>query len=111
LLAQRFALPDNAGRRIFWLTFEITICDFKRVTSCSRTLTPAIEVGSESKNLHKLFDLGYVTVTPEPRIEVSSRQKEEWENERELLCASWKGTAGTAGRCGGAAEQGVSGVA
>lgn len=34
-------------------------------------------------DLHKLFDLGYVTVTPELRVEVSSRLKEEWENGRE----------------------------
>jgi len=34
-------------------------------------------------DLHKLFDLGYVTVTPELRVEVSSRLREEWENGRE----------------------------
>ena len=34
-------------------------------------------------DLHKLFDLGYVTVTPELKVEVSSRLKEEWENGRE----------------------------
>jgi len=31
-------------------------------------------------DFHKLFDLGYVTVTPELRIEVSSRIREEWFN-------------------------------
>jgi putative restriction endonuclease len=34
-------------------------------------------------DLHKLFDLGYVTVTPELRIEVSPRLKTEWQNGRE----------------------------
>ena len=34
-------------------------------------------------DLHKLFDLGYVTVTPELRLEVSPRLKEEWQNGRE----------------------------
>lgn len=34
-------------------------------------------------DLHKLFDLGYVTVKAELRVEVSSRLKEEWERWRE----------------------------
>lgn len=34
-------------------------------------------------DLHKLFDLGYVTVTPKLRLEVSARLKAEWENGRE----------------------------
>jgi putative restriction endonuclease len=34
-------------------------------------------------DLHKLFDLGYVTVTPELRLEVSPRLKTEWQNGRE----------------------------
>lgn len=34
-------------------------------------------------DLHKLFDLGYLTVTPELRVEVSKRIKEEYENGRE----------------------------
>ncbi len=34
-------------------------------------------------DLHKLFDIGYLTVTPELRIEVSKRIKEEYENGRE----------------------------
>ncbi|HET7546223.1 MAG TPA: HNH endonuclease [Usitatibacter sp.] len=34
-------------------------------------------------DLHKLFDLGYVTITPEHRLEVSPRLKEEWLNGRE----------------------------
>ncbi len=34
-------------------------------------------------DLHKLFDLGYITVTPELRLEVSTRLKEDWHNGRE----------------------------
>lgn len=34
-------------------------------------------------DLHKLFDLGYLTVTPELRVEVSNKIKEEYENGRE----------------------------
>ena len=34
-------------------------------------------------DLHKLFDSGYLTVTPEHRAEVSGRIKEEFENGRE----------------------------
>lgn len=34
-------------------------------------------------DLHKLFDLGYVTVTPQLRLEVSARLKAEWQNGRE----------------------------
>jgi putative restriction endonuclease len=31
-------------------------------------------------DIHRLFDRGYVTITPELRFEVSSRLREEWEN-------------------------------
>jgi len=34
-------------------------------------------------DLHKLFDLGYVTVTPELKLLVSRRLREEWQNGRE----------------------------
>jgi len=34
-------------------------------------------------DLHTLFDRGYVTVTPEARLEVSSRIREEFENGRD----------------------------
>lgn len=34
-------------------------------------------------DLHRLFDLGYLTVTPELRIEVSKKIKEQYENGRE----------------------------
>jgi putative restriction endonuclease len=34
-------------------------------------------------DLHKLFDLGYITVTPDLKLEVSPRLKTEWKNGRE----------------------------
>ena len=34
-------------------------------------------------DLHKLFDLGYLTVTPDLRVQVSRRLKAEWHNGRE----------------------------
>lgn len=34
-------------------------------------------------DLHKLFDIGYLTVTPDYRVEVSARIKEEYKNGRE----------------------------
>lgn len=34
-------------------------------------------------DLHKLFDLGYVTVTPQLHFEVSNRLRSEWQNGRE----------------------------
>jgi putative restriction endonuclease len=34
-------------------------------------------------DLHKLFDIGYITVTPDFRVEVSPRIKEEYDNGKE----------------------------
>jgi putative restriction endonuclease len=34
-------------------------------------------------DLHKLFDLGYLTITPDLRLQVSPRLKAEWQNGRE----------------------------
>lgn len=34
-------------------------------------------------DIHKLFDTGYITITPELKVEVSKRIKEEFENGRE----------------------------
>ena len=34
------------------------------------------------RDIHKLFDLGYVTVTPDAKFEVSRRIREEYENGR-----------------------------
>ena len=53
-------------------------------------ITPYGEGGSHElsnglllrRDLHSLFDAGYVTVSPEYRVEVSRRIKEEFENGR-----------------------------
>ena len=39
-------------------------------------------------DLHKLFDLGYLTVTPDLRVQVSRRLKAEWHNGREYYAHS-----------------------
>lgn len=44
-------------------------------------------------DLHKLFDLGYVTITPNLKLEVSSRLREEWENGREYYAHHGKDLA------------------
>jgi HNH endonuclease len=41
-------------------------------------------------DLHKLFDLGYLTITPALRLEVSPRLKLEWENGREYYAYGGK---------------------
>ncbi len=40
-------------------------------------------------DLHKLFDLGYMTVTPSLDLEVSSKLREDWSNGREYY--AWHG--------------------
>lgn len=40
-------------------------------------------------DLHKLFDLGYVTITPDLDMEVSGRLREDWSNGREYY--AWHG--------------------
>jgi hypothetical protein len=44
----------------------------------------------ESRDVHTLFDRGYVTVTPEYRLEVSRRIKEEFKNGHEYYSAHGK---------------------
>ncbi|PYT50847.1 MAG: hypothetical protein DMG44_05055 [Acidobacteria bacterium] len=42
------------------------------------------------QDVHTLFDRGYITVTPEYRVEVSRRIKEEFENGHEYYSAHGK---------------------
>ena len=42
-----------------------------------------VEAPATRADRHKLFDLGYVTVTPDLRLEVSPKLKTEWQNGRE----------------------------
>lgn len=44
-------------------------------------------------DIHKLFDTGYITVTPGMKVEVSSRIKQEFENGREYYQFHGKGLA------------------
>ena len=41
-------------------------------------------------DLHKLFDLGYISVTPELYVEVSRKIKEEYENGRDYYALHGK---------------------
>jgi putative restriction endonuclease len=42
------------------------------------------------QDVHTLFDRGYITVTPEYRVEISRRIKEEFENGHEYYSAHGK---------------------
>ena len=50
-----------------------------------RTTNHVIEVRLKARQqyLHKLFDRGYLTVTPDYRVEVSAKIREQFENGRE----------------------------
>jgi len=45
------------------------------------------------RDIHSLFDAGYVTVTPDFRFEVSRRIKEEFENGRDYYALNGKPVA------------------
>jgi len=56
----------------------------RRLGTCAQSSPDRTENGLLLRSdLHRLFDAGYVTATPEPRIEVSRRIKEEFENGRD----------------------------
>jgi putative restriction endonuclease len=98
---ERFGAPHLVRPRLGQGAFRILVTDnYKRrcVITGERTL-PALEAahiqpygnGGEHdvrngllfrRDIHKLFDDGYVTVTPQRRFEVSRRIKEEFENGR-----------------------------
>ena len=61
-------------------------------------------------DLHRLFDQGYVTITPEHRIEVSSRLKEDYQKRAIVLPAAWSFCvcSHVGGRC---AQRGLPAVA
>ncbi|MGZ7443021.1 HNH endonuclease [Paenibacillus sp. TH7-28] len=50
-----------------------------------------------SRDMHTLFDRGYLTINEELRIEVSKRIKEDWQWER-ILCLSRQKNDGNATR-------------
>ena len=63
-----------------------------------RTLNRLVEVGVHEatnglllrKDIHGLFDFGYVTVTPDLHFEVSGKVREEFENGREYYAMHGK---------------------
>ncbi len=98
----RYGEPTIVHPRLGQGSFRIVVTDtYHRRCAVTRERTlPALEAGhikpySKSgphsvnnglllrRDLHKLFDAGYVTVTPEYTLEVSRRIKEEFENGRD----------------------------
>lgn len=95
----RFAAPYLAQARLGQGTFRALITDAydRRCAITGENILPVLEAAhirpyaAEGphklanglllrSDFHKLFDLGYVTVTPELRVEVSPRIREEWFN-------------------------------
>jgi putative restriction endonuclease len=98
----RFGSPTLVTPRLGQGTFRVLVTDaYDRRCAVTRERTlPALEAGhirpySEGgehrvdnglllrRDLHELFDRGYVTVTPDYRLEVSRRIREEFENGRD----------------------------
>ena len=98
----RFGEPYRIRPRLGQGAFRILVTDiYQRRCAVTRERTlPALEAAHirpyadggphEAQNglllrrdIHSLFDAGYVTVTPELHFEVSQRIKEEFENGRE----------------------------
>jgi putative restriction endonuclease len=98
---ERFGEPHLIRPRLEQGAFRVLVTDIyrrRRAVTLERTL-PALEAAHirpyseggahEARNglllrrdLHSLFDAGYVTVTPDLRFEVSPRIREEFENGR-----------------------------
>lgn len=99
---QRYGSPQFVLPRLGQGAFRIIVADaYERqcAVSSSRVLhvldsahiKPYAASGTHSptngillrKDIHTLFDLGYITVTPEYKVEVSKRLKDEFENGKE----------------------------
>jgi putative restriction endonuclease len=99
--AERYGAPSLIRPRLGQATFRVVVTDaYGRRCSVTRERTlPALEAahirpyadgGSHEpqngillrRDIHALFDAGYVTVTPESTFEVSRRIREEFENGR-----------------------------
>jgi putative restriction endonuclease len=97
--ASRFGAPTQTFPRLGQSAFRVVVMDAyrRRCAITGESTLPTLEAahilpfGENGQNqpsnglllrsdFHKLFDAGLVTVTPELRVEVSSRIKEEWFN-------------------------------
>src|SRR5262249_40080488 len=100
--AQRFGKAQVVLPRLGQGAFRVIVADaYERKCALSPTrvlhvlesahIKPYAEGGSHSptnglllrKDIHTLFDLGYITVTPEYKVEVSRKIKEEFDNGKE----------------------------
>lgn len=105
----RFGSPQVLLPRLGQGSFRVVVTDaYKR--RCAFTGSPVLHVLDAAhirpfaengpndvrngillrQDVHTLFDHGYITVTPEYRVEVSGRIKEEFENGREYYSAHGK---------------------
>jgi putative restriction endonuclease len=81
----RVAVLDSYGRRCA-ITNEKTLPVLEAAHICDYHDLPVHSIDNGillRADIHKLFDSGYVTVTPEYQFEVSRRIKEEFENGRD----------------------------
>jgi len=98
----RFGAPQLVMQRLGQGSFRVLVTDAYK-WRCAFTGSPVLHVLEAAhikpfseggphavsngillrQDVHTLFDRGYVTVTPEYRVEVSRRIKEEFENGRE----------------------------
>jgi HNH endonuclease len=102
IAAQRFGQPQVKLPRLGQGAFRVIVADaYERrcALSSSRVLhvldsahiKPYASSGTHSptngmllrQDIHTLFDLGYITVTPEYKVEISNRMKEEFEKGKE----------------------------
>jgi putative restriction endonuclease len=108
-LGPRFGTPQFVLPRLGQGSFRVLVTDaYKR--RCALTGSPVLHVLEAAhikpyaeggphavtngilfrQDVHTLFDRGYITVTPEYRVEVSRRIKEEFENGHEYYSAHGK---------------------
>jgi len=105
----RFGKPQLVAPRLGQGTFRVIITDAYR-RRCALTSSPVLHVLDAAhirpfanngphdprnglllrQDVHTLFDRGYITVTPEHRVEVSRRIKDEFENGHEYYAEHGK---------------------
>jgi putative restriction endonuclease len=107
--ARRFGQPQTVLPRLGQAAFRVIVTDVYR-RQCALTnshilhvldaahIRPYSDGGSHSpsnglllrQDLHTLFDRGYLTVSPEYRVEVSRRLKDEFDNGKEYYALAGK---------------------